>query len=156
MLRNTPVIHDACQIGLLQGVCFDETRKRVCAFIISSGMHGKKIIQVRHIQIITQEFILVDGWSRYRRSHKQQTSLFVRDTNGLLVGRVTDYAIDTKTLDVLAIEIIPGYLPEENRMRNWIYAYDFSANTRELSIPVILHSRPFFLREGNEACGCPP
>ena len=156
MLRTTPVIQGERQIGYFQGICFDQARKRVRAFVISSGMYGKRIVEAQHIQMITDKFILVNGWSKYSRTDKQQTSLFVRDTSGLLVGRVTDYAIDETTLEVMAIEIVSGYLPRETRIRDWIYTYVFSENSGELCIPVILRSQQHFCREGFEACGYPP
>lgn len=156
MMRNTPVILGERQIGLLQGIRFDHTRKRVCALIASGGMHGKRIVQTQHIRAIGSEFILVDGWSKYRRSDKQQTALFVRDTTGLLVGCVTDYAIDKKTLEVLAIEVLPGYLPWEAREKIWVFAYNFLEDTGELSIPIVLCSEPNFSEEGSRRCEYPP
>ena len=151
-----PVVLGEKQIGLFQNACFDPTRKRVCALIVSSGMRGKRTVPARHVRMIADGFILCDGWSRYRRTDKQQNALFVRDATGLLAGRVTDYAIDKRTLEVLAVEIAPGYLPAENRLRAWIYAYSFMEDSEELSIPVVLHSLPCISREGNGACGCPP
>jgi len=140
MLRNIPVILGEQQMGLFQSACFDKTRKRVCAFIVSSGVRGKRIVPAQHVRMIADGFILVDGWSRYRHSDRQQTSLFVRDTTGLLVGRVTDYAIDKRTLEVLAVELIPGYWTRERRARDWIYAYNFAEDSDELSIPAFLLS----------------
>lgn len=156
MLRNVPVILEEKQIGLFHSACFDQTRKRVRALIVSSGMRGKRIVQAQHVRMIAEGFILIDGWEKYRRTDKQQTSLFVRDTTGLLAGRVTDYAIDKRTLEVLAIEVVSGYLPREICKRDWLYAYSFAEDSDELSIPVVLHSGPCFSREGNEECGCPP
>lgn len=151
MLRNAPVILGEKQIGLFQDACFDQTRKRVCALIVSSGIWGKRIVRAQHVRMIAEDFILVDSWSKYHQTDKQQNSLFVRDAGGILAGRVTDYAIGKKELDVLAVEVTPGYLPAENRRRIWVYAYSFAKENDELNIPVVLHSLPRFSREGNES-----
>lgn len=150
MLRNIPVILGQRQMGIFQSACFDTARKRVCAFIVSSGVRGKRIVQAQHVRMIADGFILVDGWSRYRHSDKQQTSLFVRDTTGLLVGRVTDYAIDENAMEVLAIEVISGYCAKDRKERNWIYAYSIAEDSDELSIPAFLHDQPLISGEGNE------
>lgn len=153
-LRNVPVVLGERQIGLFQDACFDRARKRVYALIVSGGMHGKRIVAAQHVLMLAREFILIDGWSKYRRKNKQQNLPFVRDDTGTLVGRVTDYAIDEKTLDVLALELVPGYLPAENQQKIWMFAYRAAGD--ELSIPAALHNGLSYSKEGNEACGCPP
>ena len=70
----------------------------------------------------------------------------------MLVGRVTDYAIDTQTLDVLAIEMIPGYGPHEINSRIWVYGYSASERSDEIVIPDILPGKPSFSREGDGVC----
>lgn len=142
MLRNAPVVLGEKQIGLFQNVCFDQARKKVRALIVSSGMRGRRTVCAQHVRMIADGFILIDGWSKYRQTDKQQNSLFVRDTTGLLAGRVVDYAIDRRTLEVLAIEVIPGYFFPENRCRMWVYTYSFIGDSEELSIPVIQHNLP--------------
>lgn len=155
-LRNTPVILGEHQIGIFQSMLFDQTRKRVCAFVISGGMRGKKIVSVQHICALGEDFVLVDGWCRYRRSDKQQIAPFVRDTTGLLVGRVTDYAIDKKTWEVIAVEVLSGYLPHDWQAKSWMYEYCFAADSDELCTPSVLYNQPSFSGEEYEACGCPP
>jgi len=155
MLRNIPVICGDRQIGIFQSVCFDKTRKRVCAFVISGGLYGKRMVSIQHVLMIGQGFILIDGWSRYRRLDGQQISMFVRDTTGLLVGRVTDYAIDRDSMEILAIEVLPGYLPKEISIREWIYAYSFSEDADAWIIPTLLHNQSCISKEGNERCECP-
>lgn len=156
MLRNVPVVLGERNIGLFQTACFDPAQKRVCALIVSCGMHGKRIVKAQDVRMIAEEFILIDGFSKYRRSNKQQNTPFVRDTTGLLAGRVTDYAIDRKTLDVMAIEVTPGYLFGEQHKRTWIYAYNRTKTDEALSIPAVLHNCPYLSREENEICECPP
>lgn len=156
MLRNTPVIMGERQVGLLQSVCFDHTRKTVRALIVSGGMKGKRMVYARHVLMMTERFILIDGWQKCRKADQQQNGLFVRDPTGILAGRVTDYAIDDATLDVLAIEIAQGYLPVENHCRTWVYTYSPIPDAEEISIPVVLHGLPCYFKGGNEACGCPP
>lgn len=155
MLRNIPVICGDRQIGLFQSVCFDKTRKRVCAFVISGGLCGKRIVPIQHVRMVGREFILIDGWSRYSRMDGQQASLFVRDTTGLLVGRITDYAVDQESMEILAIEFLSGYHPEAIHRREWMYAYSFSEDADAWIVPVIPHSQPCISEEGNETCECP-
>ena len=156
MLRNVPVVQGQRRIGLLQNVCFDAEYKRISALIVSGGVHGKRIVHAAHVCTITPEFILIDRWSRYRSSVRQQTPLFVRDTTGLLVGRVTDYAIEKETMCILAVEMIPGYLLQERKKRTWIYEYMISDCSGEISIPDIRYGWPSDSKEGNMACECPP
>ena len=155
-LRNVPVVFGDRRMGLLQSVCFDQNRKRICALIVSSGVRGKKIVQTQHVQMLEKRFIMVDQWSKYRCSDQQQMALFVRDTTGLLVGCVTDYAIEEETMNILAVEMISGYLPQAHRKRMWIYEYTFSKGSDEICVCDILHSMPCFSKEGNTTCECPP
>lgn len=155
-MRNVPVVFGDQRMGLLQSVCFDQNRKKICALIVSAGVRGKKIVRTQHVQTFAQNFIMVDQWSKYRRSDQQQMALFVRDTTGLLVGRVTDYAIEEETMNILAVEMIPGYLPQAYRKRMWIYEYAFAKGSDEICVSDIQHSRPSFSKEGNATCECPP
>ena len=156
MLRNIPVVFGQRQIGFFQDALFDQTRKRVCAFIVSCGMRGKKIVPAQRVRMIAEGFILIDGLEKYRHSDKQQTTLFVRDTTGLLVGRVTDYAIDPENMEVLAVEMIPGYGIWESRRYIWVYAYSIAKDCDELSVPMDLMNQSLFSREGDNACEYPP
>ena len=155
-LRNVPVVFGERRIGLFQSVCFDQTRKRVCAFVISCGMRGKRIVPAEHVSLISERFILIDGSQRYRNSDKQEMFLFIRDTAGILVGRVSDYALDEKSLEILALEMISGYSFKDRHKRTWIYAYEFSNDFGELSIPLDLCSRPYLFGEENSSCEYPP
>lgn len=154
-LRNIPVILGEHQIGIVQSMLLDQMRKRVCAFVVSGGMRGKKIVSAQHICVLGEDFIMVDGWCRYRRNDKQQIEMFVRDTSGLLVGRVTDYAIDKRTLEVIAVEVLSGYLPHSWQAKSWMYEYCFSADSDELCTPSIIHNQPNFSEEEFKACGRP-
>jgi len=154
LLRNIPVICGERQIGLFQSAYIDKSRKRVCAFVISSGLYGKRIVSIQHIRMIGDNFILIDGWSRYRPLDGQQLSLFVRDTTGLLVGRITDYAIDQESMEIIAIEMLPGYFPKEIYIRKWIYACNYSEDADAWVIPAILCNQSCISKEGNEGCEC--
>lgn len=147
MMRNAPVVLSDSRIGFLQSVCFDPTRKTVCALIVAGGLHGKRIVRTENVHMIADGFILVNGHEKYHRERKQQMLPFVRDVTGRLAGRVTDYAVGRKTLDVIAIEVTPGYLPAENRNKVWVYAYSYNPEHDELSMPIILHGKPYFSRE---------
>ena len=155
-LRNVPVVFGQRHIGLFQDVCFDQTRKRVYALVVACGMKGKLLIPAKCVRVLSEQFILVDGVEKYRHAYKQNMQLFVRDTTGLLVGRVSDYAIDERSLDILALEMIPGYGASERRKRIWIYTYSVSKGLDELSIPLDLHRQSSLFQEGNDACECPP
>lgn len=135
MLRNMPVVLGEQQIGFFQNACFDQTRKRVCAFVISCGIKGKRMVLPSQVNLVANEFILINGWSKYLNANQQHSLVFARDLSGLLVGCVSDYAIDRNTLEVLAVEITPGYLPSERRKKMWLYTYFVCDESNDLSIP---------------------
>lgn len=148
-LRNYPVISGNRQIGLLQSVSLDAAQKRVCALIVSCGMRGKRIVLPQSVQSIADGFILAQRVEKYKRAYETAPSLFVRDTTGLLAGRIIDYAIDEESLGIQAIEVMPGYWPCEQRIRIWVYAYtrpDECAG--ELIVPASLGSELNFSKEG--------
>jgi len=49
--------------------------------------------------------------------------LFVRDSFGTLVGRITDYAIDDADFRVVALEMVNGYNMRRPKETYWIYDY---------------------------------
>ena len=101
------------------------------------------------MQAIADGFILVHQTEKYKRGYEKAISPFARDTTGLLAGCVTDYALDEKTLDVLAAEIMPGYWPAENRRRIWTFSYRNAQEANgDLIIPVLPGSGLIFSREG--------
>lgn len=156
-LRNCPVICGNRQIGLLQSVTLDAAQKRVYALIVSCGIRGKRVVLPQDVLSIADGFILASAVQKYHRSQENAPCAFLRDTTGLLAGYVTDHAIDESTLQVQAIEMAPGYLPSERKLRIWVYTYvrpDDADN--ELTIPAFLCSEPTFSREGNEICAHPP
>lgn len=148
-LRNIPVICHSRQIGLLQSISLDAAQKRVHALVVSCGMRGKRVVLREHVQAIAGGFILADQDEKYKRVYERASSPFVRDTTGMLAGRVTDYAVDEQTLEVLAAEIMPGYWPPASRQRLWAFAYH-SADDPDggLIVPASLGSGLSFSREG--------
>ncbi|MDO5299095.1 MAG: hypothetical protein Q4F18_06675 [Clostridia bacterium] len=156
ILRNYPVICGKKQLGLLQSISLDTAQKRVCALIVSCGMRGKRVVLPEDVESIADGFILAGRSQKYKRGLETSPCVFVRDTTGLLAGRVTDYAIDEQTLGIEAIEMIPGYLPAERRNRLWMYAYVRPESAPELTVPACLGSELIFSREGTEICACPP
>lgn len=153
VLRNFPVICDHRQIGLMQGVSLNEAQNQVRALIVSCGIRGKKLVFPDDIAAFGDSFILIRKASRYVRSYEASSGAFVRDTTGLLCGRVTDYAMDESTLEIQAVEMIPGYTGRERRCRIWVYTYVHSEHhALELSIPACIGSELRLTREGNEAC----
>lgn len=139
-LRNCPVICQDRRLGLLQSVSLDTAQKKVCALIISCGLRGKCMILRDDVLSVCDGFILARNPQKYKRALEMERNRFVRDTTGLLVGYVTDYAIDERKLDVAAIEMISGYWPSEYRDRTWMFAYDIQATWGELTVPVCLGS----------------
>lgn len=149
VLRNYPVICDEKRLGLLQSISLDTAQKRVCALIVSCGMRGKRVVLPEDVLSVADGFILARQAGKYKRRFEIPACRFARDTTGLLAGRVTDYAIDEKTLQIEAIEIIPGYLPSERRAFLWTYAYVRADERKlELTIPACLGSELIDSREG--------
>lgn len=157
ILRNYPVICHDRQIGLLQSINLDRAQKRVSALLVSCGFHGKRVILPQNVLAIADGFILADEISKYRRAYDEDACAFVRDTTGLLAGKVTDYAIDEKTLSILAVEMSLGYWPSERRTKLWIYEYARAQGSQdELTVPASIGRELTISREGNEQCACPP
>lgn len=149
VLRNYPVICHEKQLGLLQSISLDTAQKRVCALIVSCGMRGKRVVLPEDVLSVADGFILARQAGKYKRRFEAPTCRFARDTSGLLTGRVTDYAIDERTLEIAAIEIMPGYLPAERRALLWTYAYARADERKlELTIPACLGSELIDSREG--------
>ena len=137
-IRNCPVVCGDKRLGVLQEIILDAAQKRVQALIVSCGLRGKRVVARSSIVCIADGFILADGFEKYRRSKEEARCCFVRDTLGRLSGYVSDYAIDRRTLNVFALEIVPGYLPCERRGRFWMYAYARTdAKSLELTIPAL-------------------
>lgn len=154
-LRNMPVILGKVRLGLVQSVGLDEARKRVQALIVSCGIRGKRVILPESVLSIGDGFILAEVSRRYHRSDEPSPCPFVRDSAGLLVGLVTDYALDEKTLDVVAVEMKPGHLSRMGRL--WMYSYARQdAGSLELTIPACMGSELIGVREETEACEYPP
>ena len=148
-LRNTPVICCSRQIGLLQSISLDAARKRVHALVVSCGLRGKRVVLGEYVQAIADGFILAEQTEKYKRIYEKSGSPFVRDTTGMLVGCVMDYVVDEETLDILAIEVMPGYWPPASRQRFWAFDYH-SADDPDggLIVPASLGSGLIVSREG--------
>lgn len=157
VLRNYPVICNHRQIGLMQGVSLNEAQNQVRALIVSCGIRGKRLVFPDDVAAFGDGFILIRKANRYVRSYEVPPSTFVRDTTGLLCGRVTDYAMNESTLEIQAVEMIPGYTGRERRCRIWVYTYvPVEHRASELSIPACIGSELRLTREGKEACAYQP
>lgn len=97
ILRNFSVICGHRQIGLLQNASLDEAQKQVLALIVSCGIRGKRVILPESIEAIGRGFIIARDVRRYNRAQETTLCTFIRDTSGLLCGRVTDYAVNEAT-----------------------------------------------------------
>lgn len=149
-MLNWPVILQNRQEGLLQSVSLDSAQKRVYALIVSCGIRGKRIVFAPQVRSIADGFILVDSIEKYKRRYETDACRFVRDTTGLLTGSITDYAIDENTLSIQALEMIPGYLPSERKVRIWVYEYvRTDRESTELIVPASLGRELILSREGN-------
>lgn len=156
-LRNMPVILGNERLGLLQSVSLDEARKRVRALIVSCGIRGKRVVPPDCVQSIGDGFILAERSRRYHRRDENAPCPFVRDSSGLLVGMVTDYAIDETTLEVVAVEMKPGHLTGRRAGRLWMYSYARQEpSSLELTVPACMGSELIGVREETEPCEYPP
>lgn len=156
-LRNYPVVCENKPLGLLQGISLDEQQRRIEALIVSCGFRGKRIVLPEDVRAIADGFILAQKAQKYKRSLEKPLCTFVRDTTGLLAGRITDYAIDEEALRVAAIELSPGYLPGERQKRLWMYAYAHNgADASEVTVPASFHGELNLSREGIDECAYLP
>ena len=132
ILRNFSVICGHRQIGLLQNVSLDEAQKQVLALIVSCGIRGKRVILPKSIEAIGRGFIIARDIQRYNRAQETTPCLFIRDTSGLLCGRVTDYAVNEATLAIEAVEMIPRLSGQrEEKNEHGVYDYQRSENHAE-------------------------
>ena len=151
ILRNFSAICGHRQIGLLQNASLDEAQKQVLALIVSCGIRGKRVILPESIEAIGRGFIIARDVRRYNRAQETTLCTFIRDTSGLLCGRVTDYAVNEATLAIEAVEMIPGYLGSARKKRIWVYDYQRSENhAEELIVPACLGGELTLTKEGNE------
>jgi len=140
-IRNLPVICEEKQIGLLHSVVLDEAQRSIRVLIVSCGLRGKRIVLRGDVLALSDGFILVARSQRYRRAAEKQGCLFVRDTTGLLVGRIADAALDERTLEVAAILVATGVLPPGRSGGIWAFAYVCTdERTLEVTVPVSLGS----------------
>lgn len=155
-MRNCPVICKNKRIGLMQGMYMESDAKQVSALIVACGFRGKRIVQRGDIQSVANGFVLIRNTERAKDLHDCMGSIFVRDTAGLLVGRVTDYAIDENTMQILAVEILTGYLPGVYMKRIWIFNYEYH-NPGEFVVPASFGSelmRIKAFKEEEAICDC--
>ena len=156
-LRNRPVICGNTRLGLLQSVSLDDAQKQVHALIVSCGIRGKRVVMPDDVISVSDSFILTGSVHRYRRSEEKTLCAFVRDSQGLLVGCVTDCAMDERTLEVLAVEMKPGHLSARRMGRIWMYSYSRpDKSVPELIVPACMGSELIGVREERESCAYPP
>ncbi len=157
VLRNYPVICGNEQLGLLQNITLDEAQKQVRALIVSCGIRGKRVVLPEDVSSVGDGFILAVQAHRYKRMHEIESCRFVRDSAGLLVGYVTDYAIDEDSLRILAIEMKPGHFA--GRLCGYLWMYQYTRPDKqslELTVPVCMGSELIGVREETETCEYPP
>ena len=142
MLRNCPVLCQEKQIGLLQNIRLDSVQNAVHSLIVGGGFKGKRIVKKEQILCLQRDYILILGSDRYNKGQGQQSARFVRDSSGVLCGRITDYMLDEKTLCVKAFEIMCGYIPHTQRKRLWTFSW-FTQNccSDEIVVPNVFVRR---------------
>lgn len=156
-LRNMPVVCGGRPLGLFQGIGLDEAQREIEAIVVSCGFRGKRVVLAQDVLAVSDGFILAKEARKYKRAYEKPACLFVRDTSGLLAGRVTDYAIDERSLRVMAIEFACGYSPGERRKRLWMYAYARSApQSPEMTVPASFCDGSILPEEGIVRCACLP
>jgi len=154
-IRNYPVVCAGRQIGVMQNIRLKPNQKAVEALIISCGIRGKRIVRVSEILSIANGFILIKKDENYFQQIEKNNCQFVRDTTGLLSGRITDYAINKSDLSIYAIEIILGYTLSERKKRIWLYEYQKSSKDEyELIIPTALGIEQIISEEESGLCEC--
>ena len=148
-LRNRPVVLLNRQIGYFQSLFLDQAQKRVRALIVSRGIKGKCAVLPEQVSHVSDCCIQIDGFEKYQGIDECLLCRFAVDTTGSLVGKVMDYAIDPVSMDVCAVEIMPGYLPPESGIRIWVYDYRKTENAAQtITIPAISGYEPTLLWEG--------
>ena len=150
-LRGCSVVCGQKRLGLLQDLVLNWPQTAVSSLLIACGIRGKRMIPVSSVMCIAKDFILVrnEGYKRYQP--KTGNCRFVRDTDGILSGIIRDYAIDEACMSVIAIEILPGYLPRERKTAQWLSTYTRSNSSEdELIIPSALFAGPASNKEENE------
>lgn len=156
VLRNYPVILNQKRLGLVQSACPDDTHKKVKMFVVSCGIHGKRLVDAQDVSMIGEGFILAQKARRFSRQDCTAEHTFVRDTTGQLAGYVSDYAVDENTFEILAAEVCPGYLYAKKRGKMWVYTYHPSASAiHELIIPAGMSSDCVEVKE-EVVCECLP
>lgn len=153
-LRNRPVILEGVRIGFVQSVWLDSAQKMVRALVLACGIRGKRIVYASDIAALSEEFILANRVERYERSKETKQPEFVRDTTGLLVGRITDYIIDPKMLSIAAFEMIRGYRLSERRSGVWVFSFEVNLlHEGEVIVPTCLADESGDHKEESE-CVC--
>jgi len=107
------------------------------------------MIDTEDIISISDGFILAKKAIRSRQSVSQSCPCFVRDSTGLLIGRITDYAISESDLQLAAIEMQVGLLGHERRIRIWIMDYSCTSNENEIIVPSSIGSELIYSIRGN-------
>lgn len=136
VLRNRPVIYREKQIGLLQSIGLDTAQKTVQVLIIAGGFKGKQVVFADQIRSMTTDAVFVCDTYRYRKEYEPVRLRFVKDETGLLVGKITDYLIDEKTMNVAAFEMMRGFLTRDQREKIWVFSWSpGSIREDEIMIP---------------------
>lgn len=151
-IRNCPVICQDKRIGLVMGIGLCDDAKQVTELIIACGLRGKRIVSCGNIQSVADGFLLVKDTMRYKHAHHPAKCMFAYDADGLLLGYVTDYAIDEHTMQIQAIEVLTGYLPGKYTKRVWIFDYE-CRNQEKVIVPASFCSELMRLNEEDGICG---
>jgi len=110
---------------------------------------------------MTSDFVLVGWTEKYKRQIDRDRNEFVRDSSGQLVGCIIDYLIDEHSCEIIAFEMMRGYLGNERRIRIWVYSYEKNGDCDEDTIISTIISTDFRsgfdeLKEETHTCGFQP
>lgn len=150
-LRNTPIIMENKRIGLLSGMIFDLRDKRAKDIVAACGLRGKRRIDCQHIMTLADGFILVDDTTRSRLQLNCSKKVFAFDTSGVLIGCISDYAIDESSMRIIAVEVTTGYYPGKYMRRIWVFDFEY-INSEEILLPASIGYELMDLKKGENMC----
>lgn len=150
-VRNVPVIMGNKRIGLMMGLHFDLHAKRATEMVVACGLRGKRRIECKYVTGITDEFILVDDTAKSAPERGRINKAFAFDTTGLLVGSVSDYAVDESSMSILASEVTTRYHPGTYSRQIWVFDYEY-IKTGEILLPASIGCELIGTKKEEEIC----
>jgi uncharacterized protein YrrD len=123
-LIGLPVILDGEKLGVVDSVSLSRDGKKLSELTVQSSRLRSGCLHGEDIQLIGERAVIAKA-KPYGRCHKFMPKM-VRDTNGLMLGIVTDALVEEETLSVTQLEISFGPIDDILTGRRWVS--DFSVN----------------------------